>query len=373
MISLPVVRTAAACALALLLAACSLPSGAALQRDVLRAQGAGAAPFQVVEVTRARVPDLARWPVTGWRGAYHWPEAARAPDSAIIRNGDRIDISIWDTQENSLLATPDSRLTEVPTMTVNGAGAVFMPYVGEVVVTGLTADTARARLQASLADIAPSAQVQISVLPGRNNAVDVVSGVGAPGRYPLESRNTRILSALAAAGGIDAGLRHPLVVLQRDGRRFEMRAEALLADPARNILLRGGDQVAVIEDGRSFNVLGAAGEQKVIHFDKEHMTAMQAVSAMGGLRAARADPRGLLVLRDYPATAVGAEPGPEMAQVVFTLDLSGADGLFAARAFPIHPGDTLLATESPVTRVQTILGLFGTVVGIGATTNNLSD
>jgi len=365
-------RTALLCAFSLVLGACSLPSGAALQRDVLRAQGAEAARFQVVEVTRARVAELARWPVTGWRGSYHWPQAGRGPDSAVLRSGDRLDISIWDTQENSLLATPDTRLAEVPTMTVNAAGAVFMPYVGEVVVTGLTADAARERLQASLADIAPSAQLQLVVLPGRNNAADVVAGVGAPGRYPLESRNTRILGVLAAAGGIDAALRHPLVVLQRDGHRYEVRAEALLTDPARNILMRGGDELAVVEDGRSFNALGAAGEQKVIHFDTERMTAMQAVSAMGGLSAARADPKGVLVLRDYPDAALEAEPGPEMAQVVFSLDLSRADGLFAARAFPIHPGDTVLATESPVTRVRTILGLFGTLVGIGATTNNLS-
>jgi len=370
---LPTIRLAAACLLGLALGACSLPSGAALQGDVLRAQESEAAPFQVVAVTRANVDALARWPVTGWSGGYHWPQAGRGPDSAVIRSGDRVDISIWDTQENSLLATPDTRLTEVPTMTVNALGAVFMPYVGEVVVKGLTADKARARLQASLGDIAPSAQVQISVLPGRNNAVDVVAGVGTPGRYPLDSRNTRILSVLAGAGGIDAGLRHPLVVLQRRGQRYEVRAEALFGEPARNILMRGGDHLLVVEDSRSFNALGAAGEQKVIHFETESMTAMEAVSAMGGLRAARADPKGLLVLRDYPAGALDAQPGPEQQQVVFTLDLSRADGLFAARAFPIHPGDTVLATESPVTRVQTILGLFGTVVGIGATTNNLSD
>lgn len=356
----------------LLLGGCALPSGAALQRDVLRVQEAETPPFQVVEVTRARISELARWPATGWRGGYRWPQAARGPDSAVIRSGDQIDISIWDTQENSLLATPDTRLVAVPTMTVNAGGAVFMPYVGDVVVSGLTADAARTRIQASLADIAPSAQVQLAVAPGRNNAVDVVDGVGVPGRYPVESRDTRILGVLAAAGGIEAGLRHPLVVLHRDGRRFEMRAEALLGDPARNIPIRGGDEVAVIEDTRSFNALGAAGEQKVIRFETEHMTAMEAVSAMGGLSASRADPRGVLVLRDYPDAALRAEPGPEMVQVVFSLDLSRADGLFAARTFAIHPGDTVLATESPVTRVRTILGLFGTVVGIGATTNTLS-
>jgi hypothetical protein len=39
----------------------------------------------------------------------------------------------------------------------------------------------------------------------------------------------------------------------------------------------------------------------------------------------------------------------------------------------IAPGDTLLATESPVTKVQTITRLFGSVVGFGSTVSNLSD
>ena len=370
---LPACRSLGALLVLLVAAACSLPGGAARQTDVLRPPESGSPAFQIVEVTRARVAELARWPVTGWSGGYHWPEAGRGPDSAVIRSGDLLDLSIWDSQENSLLATPDTRLTEVPTMTVTSSGAVFMPYVGEVVVGGLGTDEARARLQAALSDIAPSAQVQLAVEPGRNNTVDVVSGVGEPGRYPLESRNTRILSVLAEAGGIDPGLRHPLVVLQRDGHRFEARAETILREPARNVLMRGGDQVVVIEDDRSFNALGAAGTQKVIHFEKERMTAMEAVSAMGGLTASRADPKGLLILRDYPVEALRAEPGPEMPQVVFSLDLSSADGLFAARAFPVHPGDTVLATESPVTRVQSVLGLFGTLVGIGATANTLSN
>jgi len=112
----------------------------------------------------------------------------------------------------------------------------------------------------------------------------------------------------------------------------------------------------------------------VIPFEEETITAMEAVSSMGGLSAARADPKGLLVLREYDRRHLNPDkPGPDMPQVIFSLDLTNADGLFAARQFQINPGDTLLATESPVTRVQTILGLFGTIVGFGATANNLAN
>ena len=93
---------------------------------------------------------------------------------------------------------------------------------------------------------------------------------------------------------------------------------------------------------------------------------------MGGLEANRANPEGVLILRDYKAgDLTPGMDGPDMQQVVFTLDLTSADGLFAARQFDIHPGDTILATESPVNAVRTILGLLGNVVGFGNTVSNI--
>ncbi|WP_417727404.1 polysaccharide biosynthesis/export family protein [Roseovarius sp.] len=356
------------------LASCSLPRGAALQSEVLAERDNKSPTFQVVEVTRRSTPALALWPASGWKGHYRWLPAGRGPDSSIIRTGDKLDIVIWDNQENSLLASQASRSTNVPMVTVSSSGTVFMPYLGEIQVRGMTEDEARTTLQTRMLEIAPSAQVQLSVKPGRNNVVDVVGGVSAPGNYPLESRNTRILSVLAMAGGVSPAMKNPLVVLQRGAEVYETRAESLFAEPGRNALVRGGDQIVVTEDDRSFNVLGAAGSQKVIDFEDETITAMQAVSAMGGLSASRADPKGLLVLREYDSKDINPDkPGPEMRQVIFSLDFTNADGLFAARQFQINPGDTLLATESPVTRIQTILGLFGTIVGFGATANNLAN
>ncbi len=351
-----------------------MPRGAALQSEIIDERNADRPTLQVVEVTRDVTPRLATWPVTGWSGEYKWFGADRGPDSPVIRTGDRLGVVIWDNQSNSLLATSGAKFSEMPPMEVSASGQVFMPYVGAVDVRGLTPDAARDRIQDSLAEIASSAQVQVSVEPGRNNSIDLVGGVGAPGRYPLENRNTKILSALAVGGGIRDSLRHPLVRLQRDGMIYETRADALLAEARRNVRVRGGDQIAVVEDDRSFNVLGAAGTQQVLYFEKENMSAMEAMSAMGGINSNRADPRGVLILREYEAEDLEeGMAGPDMRQVVFTIDLTSADGLFAARQFQVNPQDTILATESPVTSARTILSLFGTVVGFGSTVSNISN
>lgn len=360
--------------LAMSLGACSLPRGAAVQSEILTEQQQENPTFQVVEVTRNMTPLLAKWPRSGWHGHYHWFGADRGPDSNVIQTGDLLDIIVWDNEENSLLKGPDGRVTGIPTMSVSSSGTVFLPYVGDVTLRGLTPESARERLQQKFETIQPSAQVQLSVTPGRNNSVDVVGGVGAPGRYPLESRDTKILSVLAQSGGINSGLRNPLVRLQRDGRVYETRADAILAEAGRNVRVRGGDQIVVVEDTRSFNVLGAAGRQQLIYFEKENMNVMEALSATGGLDSNRANPEGVLILREYrPKDLKPGLAGPNKPQVVFTIDLTSADGLFAARQFEIQPDDTLLATESPVNAVRTIVGLFGTVIGVSSQVSNLSN
>jgi polysaccharide export outer membrane protein len=357
--------------LAMVLAGCSLPRSAAVQREVISAGQSDNPTFQVVEVTRTATPHLAQWPQSRWFEPTAWFHADHGPDTSTIQTGDQIEVVVWDNQENSLISNPGQKQTPIPALTVSPTGTVFLPYVGDVRVRGLTPDVARDRIQTKMEMIVPAAQVQLNVTPGRNNSVDVASGVASPGRYPLDSNNTKLLSVLAIAGGVSPNLNHPRVRLQRGGRVFEMRLDAILENPALNIRVRGGDQIAVIKDDRTFTALGAAGEQKLVPFEKDRMNALDALSAAGGLNAFRADPRGLLILREYhPRDLTPGPRGPDMQQVIFSVDLTNADGLFAARQFQVQPEDTLLATESPITAVQTIVGLFGTIIGVSATAQN---
>jgi polysaccharide export outer membrane protein len=173
---------------------------------------------------------------------------------------------------------------------------------------------------------------------------------------------------------VNSALRHPRVRLQRNGQVYETRVESILAEPSMNIRVQGGDQIAIVEDARSFTVLGASREQKLVYFEKERMNALDALSAAGGLNPGRADPQGILILREYhPRDLTPGPRGPDMQQVIFSVDMTNADGLFAARQFQIMPNDTLMATESPITAAQTIMGLFGTVIGVTSSVNNLSN
>ncbi|BBU59225.1 MULTISPECIES: polysaccharide biosynthesis/export family protein [Mameliella] len=358
----------------LALAACSLPRGAAIQSEVLNQKDAEKPTFQVIEVTRENVPGLATWSASGWHGHYHWPNTSHGSSSSVIRTGDRIDIIIWDSQDNSLLTSPGERFAEIKGVEVDSQGSIFLPYVNKVGVRGLTATGARAKIQERLAPILPSAQVQLNLQQGRDHTVDVVGGVGKPGAYPLPSRNYKVLNLLADSGGVMPDLRNPRIRLLRGSKTYEISVSQLLSDGSKNALLLPRDTVVIEQDDRSFTALGASGIENLIYFPKDYVTALEAVSLMGGLSDTRADPKGVLVLREYPAKAISPTGhGPRMQQVVFTLDLTTADGLFAARKFQIQPDDTVLATESPITSAQTIFGMVGAVLGVSAQANAISN
>lgn len=347
------------------LAACSTPRGAALQSEVLRGQNDENAEFQVVEITKETVAQVAHWPPTGWPGSYAWLPNSSGVNSPLIASGDKISLVIWDPQSNSLIAANGQRYVSLPNLTVSPEGTLFVPYVGDIEVRGKTPSQVRQEIETALAPTVPSAQVQLTVDVGRLNSVDVVTGVGRAGPYPLMDRNTTILSLIAQAGGISTNLRNPLVRLIRNGKTYEIRSESLFSDASKNVLLKGGDKVFVEEDRRYFTTLGATGREELIYFDREEVSAMEALSRVGGLVDARADPKGILVLRNYPESTLRQDmSGPQKTQVVFTIDLTTAGGLFAARSFEINPDDTILVTESPVVAATSIMGLIGTAFGL---------
>lgn len=346
------------------LTACTaLPRGAAVDTEILKDVSEEQTTFQVIEVTRANTPTLHGWPRTGLH--YHWIETSRGPTSPLIRTGDRIDITIWDNQENSLITGPTSNMITMPGMTVSSSGTIFVPYVDEVLIRGMTPDQARREIQDELTVIAPDAQVQLAMASGVQNSVSFVSGVKSPGTYPLPDRNTTILSGLSLAGGVDTDLRNPSVSLIRGDSTYRIPADDLYASARKNTRLYGGDKIIVQEDDRSFTALGASGVENIVYFPKTNLTALEAISLIGGIDARRADPRGILILREFPFGALNTNAlGPTHEDVVFAIDLTSADGLFAARNFAVLPSDTVLATESPITGLSTLLTIIGQAFGL---------
>lgn len=344
-------------ALISLLASCSPPQDVADFQQVVKGSDSADATFAVQIVTRDTLPVFAEWPNSHPIANLGWIAHQRTAPDAIIQPGDRLSLAVWDNDETSLLSQPAQKVIQLPDLRVSSAGTIFLPYVDEVYVAKMTEAEARKAIQAKLVAIIPSAQVQLNVISGSQNSVAVVSGLPNPGNVPLLDRSTTITSIIAQAGGIPGNLANPQVNLQRDGRTYRISAEKLFANPALDTTLRGGDKIFVVPDDRYFLSLGAAGREAVVNFPRDTVTALDAMSLIGGVNENVANPKGILVLRNYPDSAVRAmaKNGPPKARMIFAFDLTHADGLFSAGEFQIQDRDLVLVTESTLLNNANVL------------------
>lgn len=354
------------------LTACgSLPRSAALQSEIIAqtnltdAEGNPiASDFGVVMVTRASVAGLANWPRPAAENL-PWPNASPQAATRRVAPGDRLKVTIWTSEENSLLTAPGQRFVTLPEVRVSSSGTVFLPYIGNVRVGDMAPETAREQIEQKYIDVTPSAQVQVEMAEGRLNTASLVSGVNSPGSFPLVDSGVTVTGLIAQGGGVPNSLHNPQVRLQRGDTTYGIALARLIEDPSRDATLRGGDRVFVVKDERTFIALGASNTQSLLPLKNDETTALEALAQMGGLNGARANPQGMLVLRHYPQSALSADGrGPSHDRMVFTLDLTSADGLFSAGQFHIAPDDLVYVTESPVTNIRTVMGLIGSAFGL---------
>lgn len=357
-----------------ILSACAdMPAGAPSAAQITKGATEEDATFAVYPVTRDTLPMLKTWPRKGQPPVSGWISRTKGPSSQIVEPGDTMDLAIWDNSESSLITQSGQKVVELKGLKVSPAGDVFLPYVDQVSVAKLSPDKARDTIQRRFAAIIPSAQVQITHTPGRESSVDLVSGVAKPGNYVMPDRDFTVLSLLAMGGGIAEGVENPQVRLMRGGKLYGVSASKLLKSPSLDTTLRGGDKVYVEKDGRYFLSLGAAGKEAQIPFPSDKINALDAASLIGGVQDARANPKGVLVLRDYePEDLRGDGSGPGKERTIFAVDLTTADGLFSAGEFEIMDRDLVLVTESSLLQTNAAIKVAYDLLGIPTRINNVT-
>ena len=158
----------------------------------------------------------------------------------LIGAGDSIRITVFQNPDLTL----ETRVTE--------NGNISYPLVGTVKIGGMTIPAAEQAIAKALKDGAfiQSPQVNISLLLNRGNQVSVLGQVGRPGRYPLETFNTRLSEMIAIAGGLTpTGADIAILIGARDGKplRKEIDVPGMLLDNKLqdDIVVAGGDVIYV--------------------------------------------------------------------------------------------------------------------------------
>lgn len=365
-------RLGLAVSVSIFLTACNAPRGGAIQSEILAEANAKAPDIALYQVDRSTLAKYRAWPSTNDSDGYGWLKHKHQGPDAAITPGDSLNIVIWDSEETSLLSNGTSTSTVMKDLKVSSSGTIFLPFAGTVRVAGLSENGARNIIQRKMSEVVPSAQVQLSASKGTNASVSIVAGVAKPGSYPINDGHFTVLNALAAAGGPNARISNPQLRLVRSGKVYTESLATLLEDADQDTVLRGGDKLSIESDRRYFRSLGAATKEAIIPFDRPQITALDAMSMIGGLDARSADPKGIMVLRQYKPTQVRDDgTGPANDRAVFVFDITSADGMFSAGEFNIQSKDTVLVTESSLNSANYTLGVLLRLTGAAEDLNAL--
>jgi polysaccharide export outer membrane protein len=295
-----------------------------------------------------------------------------------IRVGDTVAVTVFENVPEGLLTSVDTPGTRLQELQVDSQGFIYVPFAGRVRAAGQTPEGLRSAIARQLDEQTPDPQVYVSRTAGDGATVAVVGRVTAQGVYPIERPTRRLTAMLAAAGGVNIAPQSAMISVARGQIRDRVWLNDLFDNPSLDIALRGGDRIFVEQDQRRFTVLGATGEQALITFDAETLTAIEALAQVGGLDATRADPTGVFVFRDEPAAVarnvLGRQDVVGDTRIVYVLDLTAPNGMFLARDFQVRDGDTIYVTEaSAVTWNRQIATLTGTLGATGAAVGVVND
>jgi polysaccharide export outer membrane protein len=220
----------------------------------------------------------------------------------VLGPGDIIRITVFQNPD----LTTEARVSE--------SGVITFPLVGGVKVGGLTVPSAEGAIAEQLRTGGFVLQPQVGILPLqiRGNQVAVLGHVNRPGRYPLETLDTRLSDMLATAGGISpTGADEVVLVGERGGQplRVTVNIPQVFAagDFSKDLRLAGGDRIYV-QRAPMFYIYGQVNRPGAFRLE-DGMTVMQGLATGGGITL-RGTEKGVQIhRRDAEGALQVLEPG----------------------------------------------------------------
>ena len=343
-----------------ILTACNqVPRGSALQSEFLMDVTQNTSDITLINVGEKDISKILAWSSHGERHN-GFPLGHVSEYTNTIHIGDSINIEIWDSSENSLILNPGQRHITIDNIQVNAEGEIHLPYIGPVKINGMSRISAQELLTEKLQVISENSEVHVIDVLNKQNFVSISAGVVNPGEYRLRKDPYRMMDLLSDSGSFIGEPSNLFVTLTRNGVVYTENLVDIQRKPELNIILLPKDQIYISEDQRFYIALGAVDKQNIFKFNVQNLTATTALAQIGGLDNRSANLGGILILRDYSSRVNGTSPmdGAPQNKVVFQINLTSAEGVFAANKFLIEHHDILYVTETPINSIEKVLPLF---------------
>jgi polysaccharide export outer membrane protein len=375
------------------------PTGAQITQDAAKKNDIG---FEIISITPANIHALAT--TDSPTGALAALSAEGYVDT--LGPGDVLSIEIYEVGASlfggraNIAGAGGSATEAAPSasaqtvgdsgVVVDRNGAITVPYVGTIAVTGLTPAQLQQRIVAGLRGKSQSPQVIVSLRRNVANTVVVMGAVSNPRRVPLTLARERLLDVIADTGGISratqtgastatgTGAQDSIVRFTRGGRTVEQPLDTVLSGSPDDLVLLGGDRIELIRQPRTFTVFGAIDRISQIPFESRTLTLAEALARAGGPNDGRADPRSVFVFRlpsGATAPVAPSKPGDPVIPVamttkpiVYRIDMLRAQNYFLAQQFVMRDKDVVYianaSANQPLKLVQALGQLFSPVIAV---------
>jgi len=285
---------------------------------------------------------------------------------ARLRRGDVIDVTIFDSGEEGLFSSTQSKTLNLGRFTVDSSGYVTMPFVGRQRVLDSSPEALQTQIASGLRGSAVNPQAVVTIVEKPTSGVTVNGGVSKPGSYPLTARKERVLDVIALAGGASSDPGSANVTLIRGRQRASAPLERVMGDDLQNVYLLPGDQIMLDKDAPSFTAFGAFKSVGEFEFQPGKLTLSQALGRAGGLLDDRADARNFYLFRNQPvystATTVNGKPvapariGAKPA--IYKINLRDASNFVLMQQFQMQDGDILYASNAGLVDAAKLLTVY---------------
>lgn len=336
--------------LASLLAGCaslptSGPTGSQLTSSIAETQPQ--VPIQLNEV--ASVADLPPSPVAA---ASAQLADLPPPPTDMVGPGDILEITIYeagvtlfapsgasagggDIKSAQIAVSPGVQAQRLPPTRVNDNGDITIPYAGRLHVVGHTIGEVEGKIRASLRGFSQNPQVIVTQAQVITNSVIVSGEVARPGRLVLQTNRETLTDAIALAGGYRGTAKDVVLRVNRRGENVDIYLNDLNDNPELDVRAYPGDRLMLINNPRTFSVLGASSRVEQVPFSRSRVSLVEAVAQAGGANPNAGDAAAIFVFRFVP-DANGTE-----VPTVYHINMMKSGSYFLAQRFAMQDKDVL--------------------------------
>lgn len=284
-----------------------------------------------------------------------------------ITSGDILSINLVGYPEMTPPTTSGSNTPYASGYPVDQQGFIQYPLVGRIKASGLSVPQFTENLRGRLERYLKYSDPQVKIINYRGNKFFIDGEVKQPGEFAIEDAPVSLYSAISMAGGATDTGDSNSIVLNRNGRNYNIGLQDLrqIGASGNQIYIQDGDSIHVnSEDRKKVYLLGEFGLVNPVPIPEQGLSLAQVLGESRGLDSSTANAAKVYVVRDnsdYQRTNI------------YYVDMQTITNFALANRFEMQPNDILYVDPTGLTRWNRVISAILPSTSAVAVISNIAE